>query len=184
MSLLEAFIYSATQRIWNKIDRRGVNECWPWTGSKANGYGHIAIGGKFIQATHAVYCLVNRKLPTYQILHSCDNPACCNPNHLEDGTQKKNLADRSLRGRAPTGEKHWTKLKPECIARGDRHGSKRHPPRRKLPLEQYENIYLQYASGKLQKEIAKDFGVSKQLISKIICSKVSAATQYLTTEQS
>lgn len=170
MSLLEAFIHASSHRILSKVDVKGDDECWPWLGSKANGYGHLAIRGKFIQATHAVYCLATGKLPKHQILHSCDNPPCCNPKHLEDGTQKKNLADRGVRGRAPTGDKHWTKHKPEKIARGERHGSRNFPRKRKLSLEQHEFIYLRYANGQLQKDIAKDFGVSKQLVSKILCS--------------
>ena len=36
------------------------------------------------------------------IRHTCDNPACCNPNHMIVGTNKENTADMIARQRA-----HW-----------------------------------------------------------------------------
>ena len=35
------------------------------------------------------------------IRHTCDNPACCNPNHLVLGTPKDNVDDMFERGRNP-----------------------------------------------------------------------------------
>jgi hypothetical protein len=34
-----------------------------------------------------------------QILHRCDNPQCCNPEHLFVGTQAENMADMRRKGR-------------------------------------------------------------------------------------
>lgn len=31
--------------------------------------------------------------------HACDTPACCNPDHLADGTQADNMRDAAERGR-------------------------------------------------------------------------------------
>jgi hypothetical protein len=33
------------------------------------------------------------------VLHSCDRPPCCQPAHLEAGTQSKNVQDMWDRGR-------------------------------------------------------------------------------------
>jgi hypothetical protein len=34
-----------------------------------------------------------------QVLHTCDEALCCNPNHLYLGTQLDNIKDRDTRGR-------------------------------------------------------------------------------------
>lgn len=33
------------------------------------------------------------------VMHTCDNPPCCNPSHLVLGTQAENLADMRAKGR-------------------------------------------------------------------------------------
>jgi HNH endonuclease len=37
---------------------------------------------------------------TEHVMHSCDNPPCCNPNHLSIGTHHENMIDSMLKGRA------------------------------------------------------------------------------------
>jgi hypothetical protein len=36
------------ERVWEKIEIRGLDECWPWqAGTNEAGYGKIGVGGKF-----------------------------------------------------------------------------------------------------------------------------------------
>lgn len=40
------------------------------------------------------------------VRHTCDNPRCINPEHLEIGTQGDNIHDRQLRNRQANGSEH------------------------------------------------------------------------------
>lgn len=94
---------SFTDRLWEKIERRSSDECWPWTaGTNAYGYGRISRARKDgpILAHRAVYeCAFDIKCGDKHVLHSCDNPRCCNPHHLTLGTPADNMADKTAKGR-------------------------------------------------------------------------------------
>jgi len=77
------------------------DDCWEWQGDKnAGGYGRFSLHGKKVLA-HRFALLGYDVLLPKQLLgfnklvcHKCDNPACCNPNHLYRGTQTDNMKDR------------------------------------------------------------------------------------------
>jgi len=96
------------ERFWSKVDKSGGDDaCWIWTGRvDRNGYGHPWFMGKPQYAHRIAYMLSNERDPAeLDVLHSCDNPACCNPLHLSLGTQTDNNADRDAKGRQARGER-------------------------------------------------------------------------------
>src|SRR5258708_4115991 len=55
-----------------------------------------------------------------QVLHHCDNPTCCRPDHLFLGTGADNMADKVAKGRQPKGSQiPWSRLT-ESMVREDR----------------------------------------------------------------
>lgn len=68
---------------------------------KANGkYGQIEYGRKTYYAHRASYMVYKGPIPDgLHVCHSCDNPACINPDHLWLGTQKENIQDMLAKGR-------------------------------------------------------------------------------------
>lgn len=87
--------------IWNRIDIRGKDECWLYIrGRFSKGYGSFRINGRDVHANRKVWELINGEIPKGMLVcHKCDNPPCCNPNHLFLGTPSDNLIDASKKGR-------------------------------------------------------------------------------------
>ena len=79
-----------------------VGDCWEWQLSRlTNGYGRISIGNQKQDYAHRVsHTVFNGEIPNGLVVrHRCDNPCCCNPDHLEAGTHKENTRDSLDRGR-------------------------------------------------------------------------------------
>lgn len=84
---------------WSKVDRTG--DCWPWTGCKNwAGYGKVGVENQ-LKGTHRVaWELTNGPIPDgLHVCHRCDNPPCCNPDHLFLGTRSDNMRDAREKGR-------------------------------------------------------------------------------------
>ena len=76
------------------------NGCWEYTGGKNKcGYGIIGINRKHILAHRYIMEYLGHNITNMEVMHSCDNPCCCNPAHLSVGTHWDNMQDRNKKGR-------------------------------------------------------------------------------------
>lgn len=129
-------------RFWAKVEKRGPEDCWLWTGATTyGGYGVIGVGhAKLVRAPRVSYEMVHGPIPLGMVVrHKCDTPRCVNPNHLEIGTMRQNVADARSRGRL------------------------RGAPRK---LTDTEYAALKQAAGTVR-SVAKEFGVSHGFVSMV-----------------
>jgi len=142
----------AQERFWRKINLVGPNDCWEWTAGKiSDGYGSFRIKDKTIYTHRLMWELLHGPIPSGKlILHKCDNPLCCNPDHLFIGTQTDNMQDMYRKGRANP-------------MRGEKHGMT------KLTEHQVREIRKRYAAGGTShSKLAKEYKMSKVQIGRII----------------
>lgn len=88
-----------------------ANGCWLWQQSVNNwGYGRTGTPVLGERGVHRIsYRAFIGSIPDeLRVLHKCDVPRCCNPDHLFLGTNRDNAIDMHLKGRAyvPRGEQH------------------------------------------------------------------------------
>lgn len=107
MNILNSLKESDINNLKSKIKVLDDYSCWLWTASVDEwGYGRFAFGPKNnrkkIQAHRISYIIHNNvDIPDGKIVrHTCDIPACCNPNHLILGTHQDNMNDMKERGRS------------------------------------------------------------------------------------
>ena len=141
------------ERFFRFIDK--TDNCWIWTGKSINqkGYGQIQIGGK--GSRHKLAHRLSYEIhfgdiaPGLVVMHKCDNPSCVNPEHLETGTQSKNIKDAIDRGRKISKPPHRF---------GESHGAS------KLTELNVMEIRVSLAETK---ELAIKFGISKSSIERV-----------------
>lgn len=140
-------------RFWAKVDRSaGRTACWPWTASTDSfGYGRFWTGEKVDGSNRVAWELTHGPIPEGEgyhglcVLHKCDNPGCCNPDHLFLGSNATNLKDMTAKGR---------------------HGMA------KLSAGDALAIRKMYETGRFtHAEIADAFGMSRGMVSMIINRK-------------
>lgn len=90
---------------WAKVDIKGEDDCWEWTGAKqGKNYGSFTITPGKTGLAHKISWALTKNdgvmsSPTDHIMHSCDNRKCVNPNHLSLGTPLDNVRDAISKGR-------------------------------------------------------------------------------------
>jgi len=97
------------KRFWSKVQIVGSNKCWEWKAHKTpSGYGTFWMNNTNYRAHRVAWMISNGDIPNGLVIcHKCDNPSCCNPNHLFMGTVQDNANDELSKGRYPRGENHY-----------------------------------------------------------------------------
>lgn len=106
------------ERFWEKVDKRGPDECWEWLARKCPlGYGRLWVAPN-VRLAHHVSCMLHGiPIPGYPksenvIDHKCGNRGCVNPAHLRIVAQVDNCGILAR----PTP--HWNNKKKTHCANG------------------------------------------------------------------
>jgi hypothetical protein len=136
------------ERLGAKLVRQ-PNGCLEWTGlTDADGYGRIGLDYRNVGTHRVAWELHNGPLPERtQVCHHCDNPPCCDPDHLFLGTNAENMVDKVAKKRHRFGETS-TNLK--------------------LTQAQVVEIRGRVVAGAAQKPLAAEYGVTPQAINLIV----------------
>lgn len=107
---------SSVFRFVSRIDFKGKDDCWNWTGNTLRPpvfqYGRFKYFGTELKAHNFSFALFVNPIPKgLWVCHTCDNPKCCNPDHLFLGTPLENIMDSIKKGR-------FTVNRPKVYSRG------------------------------------------------------------------
>lgn len=89
-------------RLWEKLEKDLPDDvCWPFRGARtARGYGKLGEDGRTLLAHRVMYAWAHHPIGRNDVvMHTCDNPACCNPAHLTVGSLSDNTQDMIAKGR-------------------------------------------------------------------------------------
>lgn len=148
----------ALERVSSEPAERG---CLLWLGAvNTYGYGEVRFGEKRVGAHRLAFAFGLRgerhgamPPPEVVIRHRCDTPRCCNPSHLQAGSQADNIRDRDERGHCSRGESHGNAtLTDAAVAR----------------------VHELRAEGLLQREIAVLVGCGQPHVSSILRGRTRA----------
>lgn len=147
--------YSEEQAIsvfHTRVLQLGDDDCWEWqAGRNDDGYGNTKWKGRSEKAHRVAYELAYGEFDrSLLVMHTCDNPSCCNPNHLVLGTKLDNNRDRARKGRS-------------APVHGEHNGC------HKLTNAQVQEIRQKYTAKEAnQYQLADEYGVSQPNVGYIV----------------
>lgn len=133
------------QRFLRHVEK--TDGCWLWTGARlAVGYGSFQMGrGVGSRSTHRVaYELWIGPIGDLCVLHRCDVRLCVRPDHLVLGTRTENMEDKVSKRRQ----------------------------QRAFTDKQAKEIRLRYANGETARDLAAEFGVSRNTVGNLVAGRL------------
>lgn len=129
---------------WRRFEslRRNSRGCLEWIGPTTHGgYGIF----NRVRVHRVAYERAFGPIPEgLDVCHRCDNPPCCNPEHLFLGTHAENMADKAAKGRASRNNA-------------------------KLTSADVREMRARYEIGSAsQSQLARDFGVSASVARRVV----------------
>lgn len=131
--------------------------CMEWQRAKGkHGYGAVWHKGA-VTTAHRLVLILKAGLPETKsvAMHLCDNPPCCNPDHLRWGTHSENSKDMVAKGRQVLNGKSGT----------EHHNAK-------LNLDAVAFIRKAHGADYPQKYLAKLFGVGETTIGNVLSKRI------------
>lgn len=144
------------EKFWSSVYVGDSNECWEWKSlSGTVEYADTSFNGISEHAHRIAYRITfGDILEGMCVCHHCDNPPCCNPNHLFLGTHQDNIDDRERKNR--------NKLP---YSKGENHGIAKLSERE---IVEIRNLYINgdYSYRKLADMFGVSFGNIRKIIKK------------------
>jgi hypothetical protein len=92
------FLLSNVQEVDGPLETKCLE--WQRTFQNDKGYGYAIYKRRTYRTHRLFYILYNGPIPEdLRVCHHCDNPPCCNPEHLFLGTDHDNVLDCMTKGR-------------------------------------------------------------------------------------
>lgn len=103
---------SPEERFFQKVNK--TDSCWLWTGAvSSRGYGSVTFQRKVVSTHRLSYMWFKGEIPDGMfVCHTCDIPACVNPDHLWLGNNSDNMQDmiaKDRHGRSMRTQTHCRK---------------------------------------------------------------------------
>jgi hypothetical protein len=107
--IIDRLTPSDKERFWAKVDVSNPDGCWTWKDRlDKDGYGQFSIGSrenqkKLVAHRVAKTLSMGEDIPEgLFVMHMCDNPPCCRPDHLGVATHQENMDDMVRKNRSAT----------------------------------------------------------------------------------